>query len=274
MPASAAQLLTLFNASWREAEHSFFERVSRLRFILKHFPGAPCGRQQPLELRVPLLPPYSSLGEIVTSEPDKALVIVESPTKAKTISRFLGSQFIVEASMGHVRDLPSSAAEIPTKFKKEKWARIGVKVEEDFKPLYIIPSEKKKKIQELKSLLKGVDRLYIATDEDREGESIGWHLLEVLKPKVPVYRMAFHEITEAAISRALASPRAVDLQVVRAQEARRVLDRLVGYLVSPLLWKKVNKNLLSGSGSERRGADPCAAGARPYALSLRLLVGS
>ena len=176
----------------------------------------------------------------------RALVIVESPTKAKTIRKFLGTEFIVEASMGHIRDLPSSASEIPAKLKKEKWARVGVNIEEDFKPLYVIPSEKKKYIQDLKDKLKQVEALYIATDEDREGESIGWHLLEVLKPKVPVHRMVFHEITKSAIEKALSEPRALNLPVVRAQEARRVLDRLVGYQVSPLLWKLVKQGLSAG----------------------------
>jgi len=176
----------------------------------------------------------------------RALVIVESPTKAKTISKYLGSDYRVVASMGHVRDLPSSASEIPASVKKKSWARIGVNVDEDFEPLYVIPPDKKRHIQELKALLKDADELYIATDEDREGESIGWHLIEVLKPKVPTKRMVFHEITQDAIMRALSNTRTLDVELVRAQEARRVLDRLVGYVVSPLLWKKVAPRLSAG----------------------------
>ena len=176
----------------------------------------------------------------------KALVIVESPTKAKTIRKFLGDQYRVEASMGHVRDLPSSASEIPAQFKGESWARIAVNIDDGFKPLYVVPKDKKSQIKELKELLKGVEELYIATDEDREGESIGWHLIEVLKPKVPVKRMVFHEITESAIQQAISKPRDLDLDLVQAQETRRVLDRLVGYVVSPQLWKKVASKLSAG----------------------------
>ena len=131
----------------------------------------------------------------------KRLVVVESPTKARTIRQFLPPGFQVEASMGHIRDLPSSAKEIPAKVKKEKWARLGVNVNEGFEPLYVVPSEKKKTVKQLKDALKGADELYLATDEDREGESIGWHLLQVLNPKVPVKRMVFHEITRDAILR-------------------------------------------------------------------------
>lgn len=173
-------------------------------------------------------------------------MIVESPTKAKTISKYLGDDYRVVASMGHIRDLPSSASEIPSTLKKKSWARIGVNVEKGFEPLYVIPSDKKHHIQELKALLKDVEELYIATDEDREGESIGWHLIEVLKPKVPTKRMVFHEITRDAILRALSNTRALDIELVRAQEARRVLDRLVGYVVSPLLWKKIAPRLSAG----------------------------
>ena len=176
----------------------------------------------------------------------KALVIVESPTKAKTIRKFLGDQYRVEASMGHVRDLPSSASEIPANVKKESWARIGVNIEKDFEPLYVVPKDKKAQIKGLKDLLKGVEELYIATDEDREGESIGWHLIEVLKPKIPIKRMVFHEITESAIQQAISNPRALDLNLVQAQETRRILDRLVGYVVSPQLWKKVASKLSAG----------------------------
>ena len=173
-------------------------------------------------------------------------MIVESPTKAKTIRKYLGSEYRVEASLGHIRDLPSSASEIPTELKKKSWSRIGVNVDEEFQPIYVVPSEKKKHIKELKTLLKDADRLYIATDEDREGESIGWHLLEILKPKIPTYRMVFHEITHDAIHHALANPRELNLNLVHAQEARRILDRLVGYLVSPLLWKKIAPRLSAG----------------------------
>ncbi len=174
------------------------------------------------------------------------LVIVESPTKARTIRAFLPDGYDVEACMGHVRDLPASAKEIPTKYKGEDWSRIGVNVERDFAPLYVIPAEKKTVIKELKTKLKQADELIVATDEDREGESIGWHLTEVLKPKVPVRRMVFHEITRDAIESALERTRGIDEQLVRAQETRRILDRLVGYTVSPLLWKKVSPGLSAG----------------------------
>ena len=182
----------------------------------------------------------------MTEQRARALVIVESPTKAKTISRFLGPAYHVVASLGHVRDLPSSAAEIPEALKSKPWARVGVNIEEGFEPLYVVPADKKKHITELKALLREVDELYIATDEDREGESIGWHLLQVLEPRVPTKRMVFHEITEQAILRALSTPRALDESLVRAQETRRVLDRLVGYVVSPLLWKKIAPRLSAG----------------------------
>lgn len=176
----------------------------------------------------------------------KKLVIVESPTKAKTIRKFLGSDYRVEASMGHVRDLPGNAAEVPEKHKGEKWANLGVNIAKGFEPLYIVPASKKATVTELRKALKDADELYIATDEDREGEAIGWHLLELLKPKVPTHRMVFNEITKAAIQRALESPRELDMRLVNAQEARRVLDRLVGYTVSPLLWKKVGPRLSAG----------------------------
>ncbi|HHI79803.1 MAG TPA: type I DNA topoisomerase [Planctomycetes bacterium] len=176
----------------------------------------------------------------------KNLVIVESPAKARTLSRFLGPDYEVEASIGHIRDLPQSASEIPEKVKKEKWARLGVDVENGFKPLYVIPSQKKAHIRHLKSLLKEAEVLYLATDEDREGESISWHLMQVLKPKIPVKRLVFHEITKKAILKALESPREIDQDLVRAQEARRIVDRLFGYSVSPLLWKKVRPRLSAG----------------------------
>jgi DNA topoisomerase-1 len=174
------------------------------------------------------------------------LVIVESPTKARTISKFLPSGYQVKASMGHVRDLPSSAEEIPAEYKDAKWANLGVNVESNFEPLYIIPKDKKKLVQELKTALKDADELILATDEDREGESISWHLLQLLKPKVPTKRMVFHEITKEAIQRALKDCRDVDEKLVHAQETRRILDRLVGYTVSPLLWKKIARGLSAG----------------------------
>ncbi len=176
----------------------------------------------------------------------KTLVIVESPTKARTISGFLGSDVAVESSMGHIRDLPRSAAEIPAKAKGESWARLGVNVEKDFEPLYVIPKERRDRVKKLKELLADADQLYLATDEDREGESIAWHLTEALKPKVPVHRMVFHEITQHAIEDAFAHPRDLDLQLVQAQEARRILDRLYGYEVSPVLWRKVQQGLSAG----------------------------
>ena len=169
----------------------------------------------------------------------KALVIVESPAKAKKIAGFLGEDYIVRASMGHIRDLPASAAEVPAALKGEPWSRLGVNVEQDFDPMYVVPASKKKVVADLRKLLQEADELILATDEDREGESIGWHLYEVLKPKVPVRRMVFHEITREAIQQALRETRTIDQNLVRAQETRRILDRLVGYTVSPLLWKKI-----------------------------------
>lgn len=174
------------------------------------------------------------------------LVIVESPTKAKTIRNYLPSGYKVEASMGHVRDLPRSASEIPAKVKGEKWAQLGVNTQADFEPLYVIPSDKKKVVKALKEALKDADELVLATDEDREGESISWHLLQVLSPKVPTKRMVFHEITQEAIQQALNNCRDIDDQLVHAQETRRILDRLVGYTLSPLLWKKIAGGLSAG----------------------------
>ena len=174
------------------------------------------------------------------------LVIVESPTKARTIEKVLGPGYRVQASMGHVRDLPASAEEIPEEIRKASWARLGVNVDDAFEPVYVIPPEKKKVVAELKRALKDASEVYLATDEDREGESIGWHLREVLRPKVPVRRMVFHEITPAAIRRAIEHPRELDEQLVYAQETRRILDRLVGYVVSPVLWKKVKPRLSAG----------------------------
>lgn len=174
------------------------------------------------------------------------LVIVESPTKARTIRNYLPKEYHVEASMGHIRDLPASAAEVPPAYKGEPWSRLGVNVEQDFDPLYVVPSSKKKVVADLRKQLQEADELILATDEDREGESIGWHLHEVLKPKVPVRRMVFHEITREAIQQALRETRTIDQDLVRAQETRRILDRLVGYTVSPLLWKKIAPKLSAG----------------------------
>ncbi len=177
----------------------------------------------------------------------KALVIVESPAKAKKIGSYLGSDYKVLASMGHVRDLPAKASDVPSEFKKKhKWATLGVNVESEFEPYYLVPKEKKKTVKELKDALKDAEELILATDEDREGESIGWHLTELLKPKVPVKRMVFSEITEEAIKEAIENPRELDLNLVSAQETRRVLDRLYGFTLSPLLWKKVSRGLSAG----------------------------
>ncbi|HYO04059.1 MAG TPA: type I DNA topoisomerase [Mycobacterium sp.] len=176
----------------------------------------------------------------------RRLVIVESPTKARKIAGYLGPSYIVESSRGHIRDLPRAAADVPAKYKSEPWARLGVNVDADFEPLYIISPEKKSTVTELKGLLKDVDELYLATDGDREGEAIAWHLLETLKPSIPVKRMVFHEITEAAIRAAAEDPRDLDIDLVDAQETRRILDRLYGYEVSPVLWKKVAPKLSAG----------------------------
>ena len=176
----------------------------------------------------------------------RRLVIVESPTKARKIAGYLGPNYIVESSRGHIRDLPKNAADVPAKYKSEPWARTGVDVDHDFEPLYVISPDKKATVTELKSLLKDVDELYLATDGDREGEAIAWHLLETLKPKIPVRRMVFHEITESAIRAAAEDPRDLDTDLVDAQETRRILDRLYGYEVSPVLWKKVGRGLSAG----------------------------
>ncbi|MCW2858074.1 MAG: topoisomerase [Marmoricola sp.] len=176
------------------------------------------------------------------------LVIVESPAKARTIEGYLGKGYVVESSIGHIRDLPQTAADIPAKIKGEPWARLGVNVDDGFKPVYVVSRDKKAHITKLKNLLKDADELFLATDEDREGEAIAWHLLDELKPPagLPVRRMVFHEITPAAIQAAVESPREIDMDLVEAQEARRILDRLYGYEVSPVLWKKVMSGLSAG----------------------------
>jgi DNA topoisomerase-1 len=176
----------------------------------------------------------------------RPLIIVESPAKARTISRFLGTDWEVESSIGHIRDLPSSAAEIPAAKKKMPWARLGIDVDNEFTPLYVIPDDKKRQVTLLKKKLKDATELYLATDEDREGEAIAWHLVEVLKPTIPVKRLVFHEITKNAIEHALQSPRDIDQRLVAAQETRRILDRLVGYEVSPVLWRKLRPKLSAG----------------------------
>src|SRR2546428_119058 len=176
----------------------------------------------------------------------KTLVIVESPAKARTSERILKSGYEVLASYGHVRDLPESADEIPDEIRKKKWGRIGVDTEGDFKPYYVIPNDKRKYVQALRAALKGATQVYLATDPDREGESISWHLKEILKPKCPVKRIVFHEITADAINHAVKNAQDVDENLVRAQESRRILDRLYGYTISPVLWKKVQTGLSAG----------------------------
>ena len=173
-------------------------------------------------------------------------MIVESPAKARKIGGYLGDDYVVEASIGHIRDLPQRAADIPKEYKKFPWSREGVDIENDFAPLYVINRDKKDKVQELKDLLKDSDELILATDEDREGEAIAWHLMEILRPKVPVKRMVFNEITKDAILKAVNETRDIDQKLVDAQETRRVLDRLYGYRLSPVLWKKVMPRISAG----------------------------
>ncbi|GGX65032.1 type I DNA topoisomerase [Streptomyces fructofermentans] len=180
-----------------------------------------------------------------TAHGGRRLVIVESPAKAKTIKGYLGPGYVVEASVGHIRDLPNGAAEVPEKYTGEV-RRLGVDVDNDFQPIYVVNADKRAQVKKLKDLLKDSDELFLATDEDREGEAIAWHLLEVLKPKVPVHRMVFHEITKDAIRSAVANPRELNQRMVDAQETRRILDRLYGYEVSPVLWKKVMPKLSAG----------------------------
>src|SRR6478752_3333546 len=176
----------------------------------------------------------------------KPLVIVESPAKAKTLGRFLGTKYRVEASYGHIRDLPESAAEVPKEIKEKEWGRLGVDVENEFTPYYVVPNDKQKQVAHLKTAVKDASELLLATDPDREGESISWHLAQVLKPKIPVHRIVFHEMTEDAVKEALAHPADVNENLVRAQESRRILDRLYGYTLSPVLWKKVQTGLSAG----------------------------
>ena len=176
----------------------------------------------------------------------KSLVIVESPTKTKTISKYLPKGYEVDSSMGHIRDLPASAKNIPAKYKKEPWATLGINPDDRYYAIYVTPPDKKKIVTRLKAKLKDADELILATDEDREGEAISWHLLEVLKPKVPVKRMVFREITKEAVQNALKNTRDIDMNLVFAQETRRILDRLAGYTVSPLLWKKISPGLSAG----------------------------
>src|SRR6516164_2344970 len=176
----------------------------------------------------------------------RRLVIVESPAKARTIAGYLGQGYVGESSIGHIRDMPDKAAEIPARYRKEPWARLGVNVDHGFEALYVVPADKKPQVSKLKHLLADADELLLATDEDREGEAIAWHLLEELKPKVPASRMVFHEITPEAIAQAVANPRDLDSGLVDAYQTRRVLDRLYGYEVSPVLWKKVMPRLSAG----------------------------
>src|SRR3954467_15861611 len=184
--------------------------------------------------------------EVSSDGARRRLVIVESPAKARTIAGYLGPGYVAESSIGHIRALPKSSAEIPADKKKEPWARLGVDVDHGFEPLYVVNPDKKQQVAKLKAALKEVDELLLATDEDREGEAIAWHLLEVLKPTVPVRRMVFHEITRDAIRRALEETRAIDERLVDAQETRRILDRLYGYEVSPVLGKKIMRGLSAG----------------------------
>lgn len=175
-----------------------------------------------------------------------SLVIVESPNKVRSISNYLGDGYVVDSSVGHIRDLPRGADEVPAKYKGESWGRLGVNIDSAFEPIYVVSAEKKQQMAKLKKLLKDADELVLATDEDREGEAIAWHLLDELKPKVPVKRIVFNEITKSAVQYAIDHPRDVDMHLVDAQETRRILDRLYGYQVSPVLWKKVMSGLSAG----------------------------
>jgi len=192
------------------------------------------------------VPPKSKSATASTKRSGKPLVIVESGSKAKTIAGYLGGDYIVEASVGHIRDLPRNAADVPPAYKGQPWARLGVNVDNGFEPLYVVSTDRKKQVSRLKALVKDASELYLATDEDREGEAIAWHLIETLKPTIPIRRMVFHEVTREAILTAIANPRDVDTALVDAQETRRILDRLYGYEVSPVLWKKVMPKLSAG----------------------------
>ena len=176
----------------------------------------------------------------------RSLVVVESPTKARTLSGFLGSRYRVMASVGHVRDLPNNASEVPEAIKGKDWGSMAVDVENDFQPYYVVSSNRRGTIRDMKAALKDAAEVFLATDPDREGESISWHLLELLKPKVPVRRIVFHEITEEAVLDAINHSRELDRNLVDAQESRRILDRLFGYKVSPVLWKRVAPKLSAG----------------------------
>ena len=202
----------------------------------------------------------------------RKLVIVESPAKAKTIAGYLGGDFDVEASVGHIRDLPNPS-ELPADMKKGPFGKFAVDVENDFAPYYVVDPDKKKKVAELKRKLKDADELYLATDEDREGEAIAWHLLEVLKPRVPVKRMVFHEITREAIQRAIDDTREIDTALVDAQETRRILDRLYGYEVSPVLLAQGPPGPLGRPRPVRRDPPGRRAGARADGLRQRVLLG-
>jgi DNA topoisomerase-1 len=176
----------------------------------------------------------------------KSLVIVESPAKARTLSRFLGRDYRVEASLGHIRDLPQNAGEIPQQIRGEPWANLAVDVENDFKPYWVTPASKRRQVSALRAALKDVTELLLATDPDREGESISFHLLDVLKPKVPARRVTFHEITREAVQQAVREAHDLDRNLIDAQESRRILDRLYGYTLSPLLWKFIRTGLSAG----------------------------
>src|ERR1700752_108443 len=176
----------------------------------------------------------------------KPLVMVGSPAKEKTLGRFLGNKYRVEASYGHIRDVPESASDVPKEIKAKDWGRLGVDVEQDFTPYYVVPADKRKQVTHLKTAVKDASELLLATDPDREGESISWHLTQVLKPRIPVRRIVFHEITEDAVKEALDHPGDVNENLVRAQESRRILDRLYGYTLSPVLWKNVQTGLSAG----------------------------
>ncbi len=230
-----------------------FDRVQRAHRTLR--PGRPLRPDQPsttqtwstvatIDTDAPATP--ARRGRPGTTRDGLRLVIVESPAKARTISGYLGDGYVVESSIGHIRDLPRNAADVPAKYKGESWARLGVDVDHGFEPLYVVSPDRRQQVSKLRDLLKQATELYLATDEDREGEAIAWHLVETLKPRVPIRRMVFHEITPQAIRRAVENTRDIDAHLVDAQETRRILDRLYGYEVSPVLWKKVMPKLSAG----------------------------